>query len=284
VLLNFERYLAQARVVEGSIVVAEAQANSVQSERWRRILLEGHGPLRLAHCLFRYLPSAPRCKVCHNPFSGVGGKLIGMLGFTRSRKNPNLCAMCCERLPTGGAEVDIAVLFVDVRESTVMGEHLEPGAYAALLTRFYNTATEVLVRHDAIIDKLIGDEVMALFIPGICGSRYHRRAAQAAFDLLQAVGYKAANKPWMPIGAAVNSGIAYVGNVGGNNIADFTALGDPVNTAARLASVAAAGEALLSETVYASVEQEFPNLERRTLLLRGKQVTVDVRVLFPSRV
>jgi len=261
---------------------AEAQASAAATERWRKILCEGHSRLLFAHRLFRYLPSPPRCKVCHNPFGGVGGKLVGLLGFARSRKNPNLCTMCCDRLPPGGAEVDIAVLFADLRGSTAMGEHLEPGAYAALLNQFYNAATEVLVRHDAIIDKLIGDEVMALFIPGICGPRYHRRAAQAVFDLLRAAGYDRTGRAWMPIGAAVNSGIAYVGNVGGDNAVDFTALGDPVNTAARLASVAGAGEALLSETVYASVTREFPNLERRTLSLRGKEAPVDVRVLHPG--
>ena len=238
--------------------------------------------MRFARRLFRYLPSPPRCKVCHNPFGGVGGKLVGLLGFARSRKNPNLCAMCCDRLRPGGAELDIAVLFADVRGSTAMGEHLETSAYAALLNRFYNAATEVLVRHDAIIDKLIGDEVMALFIPGICGPQYHRRAARAVLDLFTAVGYEPTGTAWMPIGAAVNSGIAYVGNVGGENVVDFTALGDPVNTAARLASVAAEGEALLSETVYASVAREFPNLERRRLSLRGKETSVDVRVLHPG--
>ena len=148
--------------------------------------------------------------------------------------------------------MDIAVLFADLRGSTAMGEHLSPGAYGAMLNKFYNAATEVLVRHDAIVDKLIGDAVMALFIPGICGPRYHLRAAQAVFDLLRATGYDRTGRAWMPIGAAVNSGIAYVGNVGGDNAVDFTALGDPVNTAARLASIAGAGEALLSETVYAS--------------------------------
>ena len=71
-------------------------------------------------------------------------------------------------------------------------------------------------------------------------------------------------------------------NVGGDNVVDFTALGDPVNTASRLASLAGAGEALLSETVYASVKREFPNLESRTLSLRGKEAPVDVRVLHPS--
>ena len=258
----------------------EALASAAATERWRKILSEGHRPLRFAHRIFRYLPSPPRCKVCHNPFEGVGGKVVAMFGFARSRKNPNLCGMCCDRLPPGGAEIDIAVLFADLRGSTALGENLEPGAYAARLNQFYNLATEVLIRHNAIIDKLIGDEVMALFIPGICGPAYHRHAARAMLDLLQAVDRT--GKALMPIGAAVNSGVAYVGNVGsGENIVDFTALGDPVNISSRLASVAAAGEGLLSETVYASVQREFPNLERRTLSLRGKEAPVRVRVLKP---
>jgi adenylate cyclase len=248
-------------------------------ERWRKILTEGHTPLRISHLLFRYLPSAPRCKVCHNPFGGIGGKLVGLMGFARSRKNPNMCTRCCDVLPPGGAELDIAVLFADMRGSTALGERMEPSAYAALLNRFYRAATEVLVRRDAIVDKLIGDEVMALFIPGICGREYRRRAARAALALLQAVGY---GQPWMPIGAAVNSGLAYVGNVGSEGVVDFTALGDAVNTAARLASSAGAGEVLLSETVYASVEEQFPGLERRSLTLRGKEAAVPVRVLTPA--
>ena len=260
---------------------AEDQANAAGAERWRKILTEGHSQLRLAHRLFRYLPGPPRCKGCHNPFGGIGGKLVALFGFVRSRKNPNFCSMCCDRLPPGGAELDIAVLFADLRGSTAIGEHLAPRAYAALLNKFYNSATEVLVRHDAIIDKLIGDEVMALFIPGICGPKYQRRAVQAVFDLLRAAGYEQTGKPWMPIGAAVHSGIAYVGNVGGDNLMDFTALGDPINTASRLSSLAAAGEALISETVYASVNREYPDLERRRLSLRGKEAPVDVRVLHP---
>jgi hypothetical protein len=130
---------------------------------WRQVLLEGHRGLRVMRRLWRYLPSAPRCKVCHNPFGGVGGKLIAPLGYRPSRLNPNLCAACCEKLPPGGAEVDIGVLFADVRGSTALGEQLGATAFAALLNRFYRTATAVLVAHDALIDKLIGDEVMALF-------------------------------------------------------------------------------------------------------------------------
>jgi adenylate cyclase len=248
-------------------------------EFWQKVLAEGHPPLRFMHKLFRYLPGPPRCKVCHNPFGGIGGKLVGLFGFTPSRKNPNVCVVCCEKLPPGGAEADIAVLFADVRGSTAMGEKLTPSVYAEVLNRFYRAATEVLIRHDAIIDKLIGDEVMALFIPGICGPQYHSRAVEAASALLQEVGYGRPEGPWLALGGAVNSGMTYVGNVGSEGVVDFTALGDTVNTASRLASSAAAGEILLSETVYVKVAERFPNLEARTLALRGKEAAMNARVL-----
>ena len=248
---------------------------------WRKLLIDGYQPLLRIQRLFRHLPSPPRCKLCHNPFGGIGGKLVGLMGFTPSRKNPNLCVRCCEGLPQGGAQLDIAVLFADVRGSTTLGERLDPKAYATLLNRFYRTATEVLVQHDAIIDKLIGDEVMALFIPGICGLEYRRRAAEAALALLRALGYGHSAQPWLAVGGAVNSGLAYVGNVGGEGVLDFTALGDAVNTAARLQAEAAPGEIFLSEPVYAAVAAQFPELELRTLTLRGKEAPFPVRVLRP---
>ena len=182
-------------------------------------------------------------------------------------------------LPPGGAELDIAILFADVRGSTQLGERLGPAEYASLLNRFYKAATETLIRHDAIIDKLIGDAVMALFIPGFCGPNYVQRAAEAGLALFRALGYHNAETPWMPIGAAVNSGKSYVGNVGSEGVVDFTALGDPVNTASRLASSAGAGELLLSEEVFATVSEKVPSAEIRTLNLRGKESPFSVRVL-----
>jgi len=136
-----------------------------------------------------------------------------------------------------------------------------------------------LIRQDAIIDKLIGDEVMALFIPGICGPNFRRRAADAALLLLEAVGYGAASDPWMPIGVGVNAGLTYVGNVGSEGVVDFTALGDTVNTASRLAASAASGEIVLSEEVYEALAEVHPEADRRSLILRGKETPFMARVV-----
>lgn len=160
-----------------------------------------------------------------------------------------------------------------------MGERLGPAQYASVVNHFYSAATEVLIGQDAIIDKLIGDEVMALFIPGICGPNFRRRAAEAALNLLEAVGYGGAREPWMPIGVAVNAGVTYVGNVGSEGVVDFTALGDTVNTASRLASSAGSGEILLSEEVYQALGGTHHETEHRSLSLRGKESAFSVRVL-----
>jgi adenylate cyclase len=218
--------------------------------------------------VFRHLPSDPRCKVCGNPFAGVGGRVLRLAGFTPSRKNPNLCARCCDSLPPGGASVDIAVLFADVRGSTELGERTAPAGYAQLLNRFYGVATDAVLRHDGLIDKLIGDELMALFIPGVAGPEYRRRAVDAAVDVLRAVA------PWLRVGASVNAGTAFVGNVG-SAVVDFTALGDPVNVAARLQEQAAAGEVLVAEDLAGA----HPGAERRVLELRGHAAPLAVRIV-----
>jgi adenylate cyclase len=241
------------------------------SERWRIVLTEGHQPLLRCRRLFRHLPSAPRCKVCSNPFAGIGGRAVALAGFKPSRKNPMICSRCCDELPPGGAEVDIAVLFADVRGSTALGEHTPPREFAALLNRFYAAATETLLRHDAVIDKLIGDEVMAFFVKGISGPDYRNSAVRAGIDLLRAVGYGTPQGPWIRVGAAINAGLAYVGNIG-NTVVDFTALGDPVNIAARMQALASAGELLIASGASDQLPGQLPT---RTLAIRGRDKPVQ---------
>jgi adenylate cyclase len=242
---------------------------------WAKVLTEGHAPLVRARRVFRYLPSAPRCKLCNNPFGGPIGRVLAAAGYSPSRKNPNLCTRCCDVLPAGGAEVDVAILFADVRGSTALGQLGAATDYAALLNRFYITATQTLLRHDAVIDKLIGDEVMAFFVRGISGPQYRRRAVLAGMDLLKAVGYGTDAGPRLEVGVAVNAGVAYVGNVGGS-VVDFTALGDPVNISARMQQHAAGGELLVASGVADELMAKMP---RRALNLRGHEQPVDAFVL-----
>jgi adenylate cyclase len=139
----------------------------------------------------------------------------------------------------------------------------------------------VLVRSDALIDKLVGDEVIGLYLPGWAGSKHAALAVQAAQDLLRATGHGEPDGPWLPVGVGVHTGIAYVGYVSGTEgtVANLTALGDAVNTTARLASNAATGEVLITEPAYAAAGLNLETLERRQLELKGKSELVSVRVI-----
>jgi adenylate cyclase len=244
---------------------------------WRKTLITGHPSKIWGRKFMRLLPSAPRCKVCHNPFGGIGGRICSVIGMSPSRKNPKLCALCCEKMPPGGAEVEIAVLFADVRGSTALAERLGPAAFAAALNEFYATVTNVLAGYDATIDKLIGDEVMAFFVPGFCGPQFKRAAVEAGQSLLRALGYGDGGQVSLPVGVGIDAGTAFVGNMGAPDFVDFTALGDPVNTAARIQAAAGEGELLVSEVVFESVADRYAGTEARTLELKGKQDPVRVR-------
>ena len=173
---------------------------------------------------------------------------MGRVGYGPSRKNPSLCNTCFEKAPMGGVEMEIGVLFADVRGFTSLAEEMAPGGVAELMNRFYACATDVLMR-SAVIDKLVGDQVMALYVPMLLDERWEDAVLRDATDLLAAVGYTD-GEPWLELGVGVDVGRAFVGNVGSGDVKDFTALGDVVNTASRLQSSAGAGQIVLSERLF----------------------------------
>lgn len=181
----------------------------------------------------------------------------------------------------GGAEVELSLLFVDVRGSTSLAERMSPTAYGKLLNCFYAAATGVLIKTDAFTDKLVGDEVMGVYLPVFTGPNHATAAIEGAGGLLKATGDDNPEGPWLPVGVGVHTGVCYFGTVKGadGTFADFTALGDPVNVAARLAAAAEPGEALISEAAHTAAGVALPDCEERTLSLRGKREPVCVRVL-----
>jgi adenylate cyclase len=234
--------------------------------------------------VFAHLPSPPRCKVCLAPFHGIGGVAARAVGFGagKSRFNPTLCDRC-EKIVTAhqvGAEVELTLLFADIRGSTTLAERVGPTEFHRLVNRFYQVSTAILVETDALIDKLIGDEVVALYAPGIAGAGSAAKAVEAARKMLTATGHADAEGPWLPIGIGVHTGLVYVGAVGSRDgQSDITVLGDAANTAARLASQAGPGEVLVTEDACRAAGIGPGAGETRTLQLKGRVQPVTVRVL-----
>lgn len=251
----------------------------VSDPMWYTLLNDPDSGFALGRNWFRLIPSSPRCKLCAAPFAGPGAPLMRMMERGPWNKNPTICGFCFKQLEKGrgGAEIRLSMLFADVRGSTGLAETMGPGAFRKLLDRFYREATNVLVAHDAVLDKFVGDEVVALFLPVLTGDDHAHDAIEAARALLAATGHGTDAGPWIPLGAGVHTGLAYVGSIG-DTVTDFTALGDSVNVTARLASAAADGEILISADAAKAAGLD-PSLETRTLTLRGRIEPLDVRVV-----
>jgi adenylate cyclase len=246
--------------------------------KWRAILagesVRALGP-RLGRRAFGLVPSPWRCKFCNAPFRGPYAGAFRWIGYTPSRKNPRICARCMERAPEGGALIPVSVLFADVRGYTALAERLSSAEATALLNRFYETASKALLAHEAVLGQIAGDEVMAIFVPGFAGRTYAAKAVAGGRALLEAIGYDSPAGNWLDVGVGICTGKEYVGNVGGGGFKDFTALGDPTNTAARLQAAAAGGEILMSAETFAAVVDEYPHAERVLLTLKGKAAPVE---------
>ena len=273
----------QRRALKELVRAARKQPGAaLEPEDWAAYWKFGTQPRnRAIRKVLRALPASPRCGYCGAPFHGFGAHLVRPLGYRPSRKNPNLCAVCVELAPPGGMTTEAGVLFADLRGFTALSERLGPAATTAVLRRFYACAEKALFP-EALIDKLIGDEVMALYVPALVVtgqdarddvSNDHRSRVAAimldhARDLLARVGYGSAEGPFAELGIGLDYGEVFIGNVGDAAVHDFTAIGDVVNTAARLQSRAAGGEAVVSARVARHLPASLGAAEEMTL--KGK--------------
>jgi adenylate cyclase len=249
-------------------------------EEWRRQLTVGTA-IRWKRRLRNRIPSNPRCKMCAAPFSGIGGLVMPLFNHARWPKNPKYCSGCYSALRSrhGGAEIECSLLFADVRGSTSMAERMSPSQFTAIMGRFFDTATSILVDEGAMVDKFVGDEVIGLFIPALATESHAEHAIRAARRLLVATGHDRSDGPWLPVGIGVNTGVAYVGSVGRGLDSEMTAMGDVVNTTARLSSLAAAGEILIPIRAAEKGNVRPDGLERRSLELKGKERPIEALVL-----
>jgi adenylate cyclase len=165
------------------------------------------------------------------------------------------------------------VLFVDIRGFTTLAEKSDPADVAVRLNRFYEVASRAIFRQDGTLDKLVGDQVMAFFGAPLQRPDHADRAVRTAREIMARVTAASTDLD-LSLGIGIASGEAFVGNVGGSGITDYTVLGDTVNVAARLQGEAASGEILITDQTYARVAGKFPHAARRELSLKGKSAPV----------
>jgi adenylate cyclase len=199
-----------------------------------------------------------------------------LIGKKASDRNPNWCGSCFSFMSEhhGGADIEISMLFADIRGSTAVAEKVSSTEFRELVDRFYRSATSVVFDHDGLVDKFVGDELVAMFFPLLTGEQHAARAIEAARTLLHATGHADSGGPWVPLGAGVHTGNAWVGALGSATRTEFTAVGDAVNTTARLASVAKAGEILV--TASAAQAAGLDSAERTAIELKGKEHQIEV--------
>lgn len=184
-------------------------------------------------------------------------------------------------LKLGGENRDIAVLFVDIRGFTSLSESLQPEQVVDILNGYLTLTTRCIFRHGGTLDKFIGDATMAVFNAPFDTQDYEMCAVKTAWDIVSggsAIEEECMTRYNKPIGfgVGINCGPAIVGNIGCDFRMDYTAIGDTVNTAARLESNAPRGMVYISDDMYQRLKDRITVSEVGEIPLKGKSNNVFV--------
>jgi adenylate cyclase len=232
--------------------------------------------------VYKLIPGAPRCFECEIPLAGLTGLLLRPWGSHPSSFSPRFCSHCetFAKSREAGAEVELTLLFADVRESTPLAEKVGTTKFKELIKRFYKATSNILVENNAMVNRLMGDQVSALFVPRFAGKDHAKVAIHAARELLYATGHEDPDGPWLPVGVGLHTGPAYVGVVGSKDgVNEIAVLGSAVNLAARLSSQALTGEVLISDTTVKSAGLDTSGMISKVLNLKGISNPVEVTIL-----
>jgi adenylate cyclase len=212
---------------------------------------------------------SPRCLVCDTALSGPISPVFRVVGITRSTRNPNICNRCDTHLQEAEI-VELTVFFADLTSFTQMTNELGPERTYQVIDAYFQMANQVLVRHDAYIDKYIGDAVMAIFNAPIHSESHARKAVAAALDIQHGlVPLREQLGLDLKVRIGIATGYARVGRVGSTDRKDYTAIGDVVNLASRLEAQAQPGEILVDAQVYQQIADDFPGILAERLEIKG---------------
>lgn len=213
-------------------------------------------------------PSAT-CQVCGAVLAGPLGLVSLVLGVRRSPRNPNLCNRCSAHLKDG-LVAEITAVFADLSGFTRLTRELGPERTSAIVDAFLRGASQAIHRHDGMVDKFLGDAVLAVFGAPIRRPDHARRAVAAAAEIQLMMAALSARFA-VPLGArvGVSLGTVRLGHVGGDDAASFTAIGEAVNRASRLEGAAEIGEIAVDAEVLRAVAAAFPEGRAEPVELKG---------------
>jgi adenylate cyclase len=195
-----------------------------------------------------------------------------------------------DRLRLGGEKRTLTVLFSDIRGFTAVAQALAPEDLVRLLNVYLTQMSEKVFRHEGLLDKYIGDAIMAVYGAPIYREDHALLACRTALDMLAELrllqaDWKAQGLPLLDIGIGINTGPMVVGNMGSRDRFDYTVIGDAVNLGSRIENLnkTYGTRVLLSEFTYACVRGEFPHLrEIDVTQVRGRREPVKIYELLPS--
>ncbi|HSH03809.1 MAG TPA: adenylate/guanylate cyclase domain-containing protein [Anaerolineae bacterium] len=171
----------------------------------------------------------------------------------------------------GGARQEVTVLFADLRNFTRWAEHMEPTVMMKALNKKLSVAVEIIQAHGGILDKFMGDAVMGLFNAPEADAEHALHGAQAALALVRAM-----RDDEVTFSVGVNTGEAFLGNLGTEAMMNYTAVGDAVNQAKRIQEMALQGYVYIGEETQKLLGERAVVKSLGTLRLRGREQTTEV--------
>lgn len=179
------------------------------------------------------------------------------------------------QLEKGGALSEVTMLFSDIRGFTSMSESRAPQEIVRLLNEYFELMVDVLFKYEGTLDKFVGDEIVALFGAPVSMPKAELKAVQCALDMMKALSEfnrlrVNEGQEEIRVGIGINTGMVVTGAIGSSRALQYTAIGDPMNTASRLCSVAKPGEIILSEATYQKVKNEVAVVPMDAVRVKGK--------------
>ena len=249
-------------------------------ELWQTIFGVGHPDLLKQQWLHQKLPQKPRCRLCLVPFKGIGGWFMRRKGKAPNSRNPNYCNACDKFLEAfpGGAEVNMSVLYVDIRQSTEYTQSHNTAEVSQRINTFLSEATRIITDNDGFIMAFYGDCVVAAWPPGFSGKDHAQKVFRTAQQLVNNKSMVDSKGEVIPIGVGIHTGPVYIGTVTAlqGSFRDVSIFGNNVNLAARLASHASAMQALSTHENIVAAGKQSDSFKHESVELKGFDEPVEV--------